>query len=175
MRIVQVANFVTPTSGGLRRTLEALGPRYVEAGHRSTFVHPGPSRQSGVVSGVRVEQIAGAPLPMSGGYRVITRRVPLQRLLTAIRPDVVELSDKTTLSWLPEWRKCSSFYAMAPQQLPTTRAEIHAVSSGLREWPATRLRGDDPVVSSPRKPRGHPATISKSRRRQRRIGRRRRP
>ena len=103
MRIVQVANFVTPTSGGLRRTLEALGPRYVEAGHRCTFVHPGPSRQSGVVSGVRVEQIAGAPLPMSGGYRVITRRVPLQRLLTAIRPDVVELSDKTTLSWLPEW------------------------------------------------------------------------
>jgi len=92
MRIVQVANFVTPTSGGLRRTLEALGPRYVEAGHRCTFVHPGPSRQSGVVSGVRVEQIAGAPLPMSGGYRVITRRVPLQRLLTAIRPDVVELS-----------------------------------------------------------------------------------
>ncbi len=92
MRVVQVANFVTPTSGGLRRTLIALGPRYVEAGHRCTFVHPGPSRQSGVVSGVRVEQIAGAPLPMSGGYRVITRRVPLQRLLTAIRPDVVELS-----------------------------------------------------------------------------------
>jgi len=103
MHVVQVANYVTPASGGLRRTLEALGPRYVEAGHRCTFVHPGPSRRSGVVNGVRVEQIAGAPLPMSGGYRVIARRVPLQRLLTAIRPDVVELSDKTTLSWLPEW------------------------------------------------------------------------
>lgn len=103
MRIVQVANYVTPTSGGLRRTLEALGPRYVDAGHRCTLVHPGPSRQSGVANGVRVEQIPGAPLPMSGGYRVITRRGPLQRLLTRARPDVVELSDKTTLSWLPAW------------------------------------------------------------------------
>lgn len=103
MRIVQVANYITPTSGGLRRTLEALGPRYVEAGHRCLLVYPGPSRQSILVNGVRVEQIPGSPLPMSGGYRVITRRGPLQRLLSTVRPDVVELSDKTTLSWLPAW------------------------------------------------------------------------
>jgi alpha-1,6-mannosyltransferase len=99
MRIVQVANFVTPTSGGLRRTLEALGPRYVTAGHSCTLVHPGPSRQSSVLDGVRIEQVPGPPLPMSGGYRVLTRRSPLQRVLDAARPDVVELSDKTTLSW----------------------------------------------------------------------------
>ena len=103
MRIVQVANFVTPTSGGLRRTLEALGPRYVAAGHSCTLVHPGPSRQSSVLDGVRIEQVPGPPLPMSGGYRVLTRRSPLQRVLEAARPDVVELSDKTTLSWVPAW------------------------------------------------------------------------
>jgi alpha-1,6-mannosyltransferase len=103
MRIVQLANFVTPTSGGLRRTLEALGPRYVAAGHRCTLIHPGPTRQSSVVDGVRVEQIPGRPLPLSGGYRVLTRRAPCQRLLDASRPDVVELSDKTTLSWVPSW------------------------------------------------------------------------
>jgi alpha-1,6-mannosyltransferase len=103
MRIVKLANFVTPTSGGLRRTLEALGPRYVAAGHRCTLIHPGPTRRSSVVHGVRVEQIPGPTLPMSGGYRVLTRRTPLQRVLDAARPDVVELSDKTTLSWVPAW------------------------------------------------------------------------
>ena len=103
MRIVQIANFVTPTSGGLRRTLEALGPRYVAAGNRCTLVHPGPSRQTSVVNGVRIEQLPGPSLPLSGGYRVLTRRTPLQRVLDAARPDVVELSDKTTLSWVPAW------------------------------------------------------------------------
>lgn len=103
MRIAQVANYITPTSGGLRRTLEALGARYVRAGHRCVLIHPGRSRQSGIANGVRVEQLAGTRLAMSGGYRVITRRGPLQRLLLATRPDIVELSDKTTLSWLPAW------------------------------------------------------------------------
>jgi alpha-1,6-mannosyltransferase len=103
MHIVQVANFVTPTSGGLRRTLEALGPRYVDAGHRCSLVVPGRTRKSSVAAGVRIEQLPGVSLPRSGGYRVIARRAPLQQLLGRLRPDVVELSDKTTLSWLPSW------------------------------------------------------------------------
>ncbi len=103
MRIVQVANFVTATSGGLRRTLEALGPRYVSAGHRCTLVHPAAERESVMCDGVRVERIPGVSLPMSGGYRVIARRAHLAHVLADERPDVVELSDKTTLSWLPEW------------------------------------------------------------------------
>jgi alpha-1,6-mannosyltransferase len=103
VRIVQVANFVTPTSGELRRTLEALGPRYVSAGHRCSLVHPAAERESATCGGVRVERIPGVVLPMSGGYRVIARRSQLKGILAAERPDLVELSDKTTLSWLPEW------------------------------------------------------------------------
>jgi len=35
MRIVQVANFVHDTSGGVRTALNALGSLYVDAGTRS--------------------------------------------------------------------------------------------------------------------------------------------
>lgn len=48
-------------------------------------------------------QVPGISVPLSGGYRAIIKRKELQRLLIDLQPDVVELSDKTTLSWLPEW------------------------------------------------------------------------
>ena len=42
MRIVQIANFVSPTSGGIRTTLARLRNGYEDAGHESVLVIPGP-------------------------------------------------------------------------------------------------------------------------------------
>jgi alpha-1,6-mannosyltransferase len=103
VRIVQVANSVTPTSGGQRRALLELGRRYVAAGHTCTLVVPGPTRARSTEHGVDVEQLAAPVLPSSGGYRVLLRRGPMRTLLTELAPDIVELSDKTTLAWLPTW------------------------------------------------------------------------
>ncbi len=108
MHIVQIANFVTEQSGGLRRVLCELGLRYVAQGHRCTLIVPMRSRSEVVPSflstnGVRVVRASGVRVPCSGGYRAIVRRRPLQRLLEELRPSVVELSDKTSLSWLPAW------------------------------------------------------------------------
>ncbi len=41
MRIVRLANFVTPRSGGLRTALQALGEGYAVAGHEPVLVVPG--------------------------------------------------------------------------------------------------------------------------------------
>lgn len=102
-RIVQVANYVTEGSGGQRRTLLELSRRYVAAGHACTTIVPGERRHIDSIDGVDVITLPGVAVPTSGGYRMILRRRPLQKLLTGLGPDVVELSDKTTLSWLPAW------------------------------------------------------------------------
>lgn len=111
IRIVQVANYVTEGSGGQRRTLLELGRRYVAAGHACTTIVPGERRHIDSVDGVDVITLPGVAVPTSGGYRTILRRRPLQKLLTGLGPDVVELSDKTTLAWLPAW--------LAVQNVPT--------------------------------------------------------
>ncbi|MFD0632755.1 hypothetical protein ACFQ9X_15330 [Catenulispora yoronensis] len=41
MRIVQLANAYSPTSGGLRTVVDALGRGYVAAGHDRVLVIPG--------------------------------------------------------------------------------------------------------------------------------------
>ena len=41
MRIAQMANFVGPTSGGMKVVIEQLGRGYIEAGHERVFVSPG--------------------------------------------------------------------------------------------------------------------------------------
>lgn len=101
MRIVQVANFVHDTSGGIRTALDALGTLYVDAGHEVMTIRPGARhhmRSDGV--GRVAVVLPGAPLPRSGGYRLLVRRGPLAALIASWRPDVVEVSDKTTLGWV---------------------------------------------------------------------------
>ena len=41
MRIVRLANFVAPRSGGLRTSLAELGAGYLAAGHEPVLVIPG--------------------------------------------------------------------------------------------------------------------------------------
>ena len=41
MRIIRLANFVAPHSGGLRTSLAELGAGYLAAGHEPVLVIPG--------------------------------------------------------------------------------------------------------------------------------------
>ena len=45
MRIVRLANFVAPHSGGLRTSLAELGAGYLAAGTRAGAGHPGRAGQ----------------------------------------------------------------------------------------------------------------------------------
>ena len=100
MRIVQVANFVHPASGGVRVAIDELGARYAAAGHAVMSIRPGDRHHLARDDGGRVRvELPGVSLPTSGGYRVLFRRAPVASVIASWRPDVVEVHDITTLSW----------------------------------------------------------------------------
>ncbi|WP_377272573.1 glycosyltransferase [Peterkaempfera sp. SMS 1(5)a] len=105
LRIVRLANFVTPVSGGLRTALHHLGAGYLAAGHEPVLVIPGPSAGDRQTAQGRVITLPGPQLPGTGGYRVLGGRDRLKALLERLRPDRLEVSDRTTLRWTGEWAR----------------------------------------------------------------------
>src|SRR5262249_37183107 len=103
MRIVRLANFVHPTSGGLRTALRELGAGYLAAGHEPVLVIPGQSYSDTHTAQGRVISLPGPPVLPS--YRAIVRRRPLRRLLESLAPDRIEVSDRTTLRWTGAWAR----------------------------------------------------------------------
>ncbi|WP_078862671.1 glycosyltransferase [Streptomyces sp. NRRL F-5123] len=105
LRIVRVANFVTPVSGGLRTALRHLGEGYAAAGHEPVLVVPGPEASDETTPQGRVITLPGPEIPGSGGYRVLARRAPVAAVLASLAPDRLEVSDRTTLRWTGEWAR----------------------------------------------------------------------
>ncbi|WP_300007351.1 glycosyltransferase [Pseudonocardia sp.] len=103
MRIVQLANFYGPRSGGLRTALHHLGAGYVARGHDVVLVVPGRRPADELLdTGIRRVTIAAPELPGTGGYRAVDPwRV--QRLLGGLEPDAIEVSDRLTLRGLGAW------------------------------------------------------------------------
>jgi len=105
VRIVRLANFVAPNSGGLRTSLAELGAGYLAAGHEPVLVIPGERDGDELTAQGRVITLRAPRLPFTGGYRVLWRRRRLARLLAALRPDALEVSDRTTLRWTGAWAR----------------------------------------------------------------------
>jgi alpha-1,6-mannosyltransferase len=105
MRIVRLANFVTPRSGGLRTALRQLGEGYQRAGHESILIVPGTQAADDITEQGRVITLPSAPLPRTGGYRVLAGRRELSRLLDTLEPDRIEVSDRSTLRWTGSWAR----------------------------------------------------------------------
>ncbi len=105
MRIVQFANFYTPTSGGLRTCVEETGRGYTALGHPRILVVPGKVDSDEETPAGRRVTFASPPLPGTGEYRVVTARRRLLRLLDQVQPDVLEISDKLGVPWLSTWAR----------------------------------------------------------------------
>jgi alpha-1,6-mannosyltransferase len=105
LTIVRLANFVSPSSGGLRTALRELGAGYAAAGHRPVLIVPGREPGDRETEQGRVITLPGPGLPGTGGYRVLTGRRRLARLLRELAPDRLEVSDRTTLRWTGEWAR----------------------------------------------------------------------
>ena len=105
LRIVRLANFVAPSSGGLRTALRELGAGYLAAGHDPVLVVPGETVSDVRTAQGRVITLPGPRVPGTGGYRVLTDRRRLARLLESLAPDRLEVSDRTTLRWTGEWAR----------------------------------------------------------------------
>ena len=105
MRIVRLANFVAPRSGGLRTSLAELGAGYLAAGHEPVLVIPGERDGDELTAQGRVITLRAPGVPFTGGYRVLWRRRRLAALLAALGPDALEVSDRTTLRWIGAWAR----------------------------------------------------------------------
>ncbi|MCX5045555.1 glycosyltransferase [Aldersonia sp. NBC_00410] len=105
MRIVQLANFYGPRSGGLRTALNHLGAGYHERGHEVVLVVPGERAGEEVLpSGVARITLPAPRLPWTGGYRAADPR-RVADVLAALRPDALEVSDRLTLRGFGAWAR----------------------------------------------------------------------
>src|SRR6478735_8374697 len=103
MRVVQVANFYGPRSGGLRTAVDRLGAEYCAAGHEVFLVVPGRNSEwHELPSGVVRISLPARLIPFTGGYRAVLPG-PVTALLTELAPDALEVSDRLTLRSLGEW------------------------------------------------------------------------
>jgi alpha-1,6-mannosyltransferase len=105
MRIVQLANFYGPRSGGLRTALHALGEGYALRGNEVVLVVPGPAAADELLpNGMRRITLRAPRLPATGGYRAVDPwRV--RNLLDELRPDRLEVSDRLTLRGMGRWAR----------------------------------------------------------------------
>ncbi|MFJ9812437.1 glycosyltransferase [Streptomyces sp. NPDC101158] len=126
LRIVRLANFVTPTSGGLRTALDQLGRGYRAAGHEPVLVVPGDVASDRQTEQGRVITLAGPEVPGTGGYRVLADRPRLRRLLEELAPDRLEVSDRTTLRWTGEWARRA--------RVPSVMVSHETADGVLRTW-----------------------------------------
>jgi len=105
MRIVRLANYVAPHSGGLRTSLRELGAGYLAAGHEPVLIIPGERDSDEQTPQGRVITLPGPRLPFTGGYRALLRKRRVAALLRELRPDTLEVSDRTTLRWTGRWAR----------------------------------------------------------------------
>lgn len=123
-RIVRMANFVTERSGGLRTALRQLGAGYAAAGHEPVLVVPGRHDGDELTGQGRVITLASPAVPGMGGYRALLDRRRLVRLLRDLRPDRLEISDRTTLRWVGRWARA--------QGIPTVMVSHESLAGLLR-------------------------------------------
>lgn len=100
MRIAEVAEFYSPTGGGVRSYIDRKFEAAAAAGHELFVLAPGredrfePRASGGVVW-------IGAPaLPMDANYHMFWRAGPVHRKLDALQPDVVEASSPWRGAWI---------------------------------------------------------------------------
>ncbi|WP_399882684.1 glycosyltransferase [Streptomyces sp. BBFR51] len=126
LRIVRLANFVAPASGGLRTALRELGRGYRAAGHEPVLVVPGRYADDRETGQGRVITLPGPLLPGTGGYRVLTDRRRVAALLEDLGPDRLEVSDRTTLRWTGRWARRA--------RVPAVMVSHETTDGVLRTW-----------------------------------------
>ncbi|MGW2032132.1 MULTISPECIES: glycosyltransferase [Streptomyces] len=126
LRIVRLANFVAPASGGLRTALRELGKGFRAAGHEPVLIVPGERHTDRDTEQGRVITLPGPLLPGTGGYRVLTDKRRVAALLEELAPDRLEVSDRTTLRWTGRWARRA--------RVPAVMVSHETADGVLRTW-----------------------------------------
>jgi alpha-1,6-mannosyltransferase len=152
MRIVQLANFYSPTSGGLRTAVDTIGRGYLAAGHERVLIVPGARRTETESDAGLVITLPGPSV--SGGYRMVVRPSRVRAELDRLQPDSVEVSDKATMLPAGDWARANGRGAVLfsherldtwlAARLPALRGP--ALRAALRRWNRRAAGRFDTVV-----------------------------
>jgi len=105
MRIVHIANFYGPNSGGIKTTLHELGRGYLKYGHDFIYIVPGTQFLQEQTPYGRKITLPSVILPGSGSYRIIKSNKALRALVLELAPDRIEISDRFTLRGMGKFAK----------------------------------------------------------------------
>lgn len=136
-RIVQIANFVAPHSGGIRTVLDHLAAGYADHGHEVIQVVPGTSDHAVATPWGRRIIVRGWPLPRTG-YRLLNPAV-VTRTLAELRPGRVEVHDRTTLRRVGLWAQ--------RRDVPAVVVSHERLDRVTAQWMPARLSGRPAVTS----------------------------
>jgi len=154
MRIAHIANMYGPKSGGLRTTVDALASQYEILGHQVLTVVPGKKYQAARVGNWTQITVPGVVVPFTGGYRIILRRAVVRNELARFNPDVLELSDRTTLLKIARWARDrgiqTSFFAHERLDgvINAFAPRIPYKSKLIRYWNTKTLNSVDCIVAT---------------------------
>lgn len=100
MRVVEVAEFYSPTGGGVRTYVDRKFEAAAAAGHEFFVIAPSPAdsfepRPAGGVIGVKAP-----PLPFDANYHMFWDAAPVYAQLDVLRPDLVEASSPWRGAWI---------------------------------------------------------------------------
>lgn len=100
MRIVDVAEFYSPTGGGVRTYIDRKFEVAAQLGHELFVIAPGPedrfeSRGPGGLIQVRTPR-----LPFDANYHMFWEAAPVHRWLDSLSPDLVEASSPWRGAWI---------------------------------------------------------------------------
>lgn len=106
MHILRVANFVSPTSGGIKTALRHWGTVYLERGHQVSLIIPAAKGEESVTQEEQgaVFRVPATPIPGTG-YSLMWSRVKMTGLLDTLAPDTIEVSDRSTTRWMGRWAR----------------------------------------------------------------------
>ena len=149
LRIVRLANFVTPAPAACAPRCATSARATGAAGHEPVLVVPGqrrtPTRRTG---GPGDHPARAAAAAARGGYRLLAGRRRLARLLDRPGTGPVEVSDRTTLRWTGRWARAHGVPSvMVSHESLTGLLGSWGVPDALRRPLADRLnRRDRPSV-----------------------------
>lgn len=142
MKIVHIANFYGPKSGGIRTTLHELGKGYKSRGHEFTYIVPGNGFFcEETIHGKKIT-VPSIVLPFSGGYRVVRNNSDVKKLLITLKPDALEISDRFTLSGVGLWAKKRNIHTVVFSHETLTgliKSTLHLNLKRFVNWHNTRL------------------------------------
>lgn len=143
MRVVDITQWYSPTSGGIRTYLHAKARWAAQRGVVHAAIVPGERPGEGRVAGSRFVAVRGRTPSDRWGYRLITRSAGVLRCLDDLDPQVVVVHDALAFPHaVARWARergvalalmCHSDLALAARGLPRgLRAPAGGVLAGLQ-------------------------------------------